>query len=126
MVVVMEPQEIEDEEHEQILERVAAVDVAKASGMVCTRVPHPSRPGRRRTGVWAVDATTGAVLELADHLVAERVGKVTLESTSDYWRIWFYLLEAAGLEVQLVRARDVKQAPGRPKTTSWMRCGWPS
>jgi transposase len=32
------------------------------------------------------------------------------------WRIWFYLLEAAGLEVQLVRAADVKQAPGRPKT----------
>ena len=113
MVVVMEPQEIEDEEHEQILERVAAVDVAKASGMVCTRVPHPSRAGKRRTRVWAVDAATGAVLELADHLVAERVGKVTLESTSDYWRIWFYLLEAAGLDVQLVRAADVKQAPGR-------------
>ena len=43
-----QPQEIEDEEHEQLVERVAAVDVAKASGMVCTRVPHPSRPGRRR------------------------------------------------------------------------------
>lgn len=39
MVAVMEPQEIEDEEHEQILERVAAVDVAKASGVVCRRVP---------------------------------------------------------------------------------------
>jgi transposase len=60
----------------------------------------------RRTRVWAADATTGAVLELADHLVAERVGKVTLESTSGYWRIWFYLLEAAGLEVQLVRAAE--------------------
>ena len=99
----MEPQEIDDEEHEQILERVAAVDVAKASGMVCTRV-------------WQVDATTNAILELADHLVAERVEKVTLESTSDYWRIWFYLLEAAGLSVQLVRAADVKHAPGRPKS----------
>jgi hypothetical protein len=32
----MEPQEIEDEEYEQILDRVAAVDVAKASGMVGT------------------------------------------------------------------------------------------
>ncbi|HXZ74140.1 MAG TPA: hypothetical protein VEH31_25150, partial [Streptosporangiaceae bacterium] len=100
MAAVMEPQEIEDEEHEQVLERVAAVDVAKASGMVCTRVPHPARPGRRRTRVWTVDATTNAILELADHLVAERVEKVTLESTSDYWRIWFYLLEAAGLSVQ--------------------------
>ena len=39
-----------------------------------------------------------------------------MESTSDYWRIWYYLLEAAGLEVQLVNARDVKNVPGRPKT----------
>ena len=81
-----EPQEIEDGEHEQVLDRVAAVDVAKASGMVCTRVPHPSRLGKRRTRVWTVDATTNAVLVLAGHLVAERVEKVTLEATSDYVR----------------------------------------
>ena len=113
---MMEPQEIEDEEHEQVLERVAAVDVAKASGMVCTRVPHQARAGKRRTRVWPVDATTNAILELGGHLAAEGIEKVTLESTSDYWRIWFYLLEVAGLDVQLVRAQDVKQAPGRPKT----------
>jgi len=88
MVAVMQPQEIEDEGYEQILERVAAVDVAKASGMVCTRVPDPARAGKRRTRVWQVDATTNAVLELAYHLVREGIEKVTLESTSDYWRIW--------------------------------------
>jgi len=110
------PQEIEDEEYEQVVERVAAVDVAKAAGMVCTRVPHPSRPGRRRTRVWEVDATTNAILELGEHLAGEGIEKVTLESTSDYWRIWFYLLEAAGLDVQLVNAGDIKNAPGRPKT----------
>jgi transposase len=114
--VMREAQEIEDEEHEQILERVCAVDVAKASGKVCTRVPHLSRPGKRRTRVWDVDATTNAILELGEHLAAEGIEKVTLESTSDYWRIWFYLLEAAGLDVQLVNARDIKNAPGRPKT----------
>lgn len=111
-----EPEEIEDEEYEQILQRVCAIDVAKASGKVCTRVPHPSRPGKRHTRVWDVDATTNAILELGEHLAGERIEKVTLESTSDYWRIWFYLLEAAGLDVQLVNARDVKNAPGRPKT----------
>ena len=114
--MMREAQEIEDEEHEQVLERVAAIDVAKASGMVCTRVPHDVRPRRRRTRVQTVDATTNAVLELAGHLLAEQVEKVTLEATGDYWRIWFYLLEAAGLDVQLVNARDVKAAPGRPKT----------
>jgi transposase len=120
---MMKPQEVEDEEYEQVLERVAAVDVAKASGMVCTRVPHPSRPGKRRTLVWEAGATTGAILELADHLAGERVEKVTLEATSDYWRIWFYLLEAAGLSVQLVNARDVRNVPGRPKTDK-LDCVW--
>ena len=84
--------------------------------MVCTRVPHPSRPGKRRTRVRDVAATTGSVMELADQLAGEGIEKITLEATSDYWRIWFYLLEAAGLSVQLVNARDVKNAPGRPKT----------
>jgi transposase len=116
LVAVMKPPEIEDEEHEQVLERVAAVDVAKAPGMVCTRVPHPDRAGRRRTLVWTVPATTGGVLELAGRLAVEGVERVTLESTAGYWRIWYYLLEAAGLDVQLVRAYDVKQAPGRPQT----------
>ena len=57
-------------------------------------------------------ATTGAVTELAEQLVEQGIEKVTVESTSDYWRIWYYLLEAAGLEVQLVNARDVKNVPG--------------
>ena len=107
---------IEDEEHQLRYERVAGIDVAKASGMVCVRGPHPSRAGARRSVVQEVPATMGAVADLAARLVAEGVEKVTLESTADYWRIWYYLLEAAGLDVQLVRAYDVKQAPGRPKT----------
>ncbi|MGH3159503.1 MAG: IS110 family transposase, partial [Streptosporangiaceae bacterium] len=114
--MMMQLREIEDEEYEQVTERVCAVDVAKATGMVCTRVPHESRPGRRRTRVREVEATTGAILELGMQLAGEGIEKVTLESTSDYWRIWFYLLEASGLAVQLVNSRDVKNAPGRPKT----------
>jgi transposase len=79
-------------------------------------VPDPSRPGRRRTRVQEVDATTNAVIELGGQLAAAGIEKVTIESTSDYWRPFFYLLEAAGLAVQLVNAHDVKNAPGRPKT----------
>jgi transposase len=115
-VPVREPEEIQDEAYERVLDRVCGIDVGKTSGKVCTRVPHSSRPGQRRTRVWDVEATTNAVMELGEYLVGEGIEKVTLESTSDYWRIWFYLLEAAGLDVQLVNARDVKNAPGRPKT----------
>src|SRR5437773_8799849 len=92
--MMREPQEIDDEEYEQVLARVAAIDVAKASGMVCTRVPHPSRPGKRRTLVWEAGADTGAIIELGAQLAAEGIEKVTLEATSEYWRPFFYLLEA--------------------------------
>jgi transposase len=110
------PQEIEDRPDELAVTRVAAIDVAKASGVVCTRVPREGEPGRFVTKVWPAEATTNAILELADYLAGLQVEKVVLESTSDYWRPFFYLLEAAGLNVELVNARDVKNAPGRPKT----------
>lgn len=117
MVPVMDvPEQIEDEEHEQRLERVAAIDVAKASGKVCTRLPHEVKAGKRVTLVWDVAATTNAICELAAHLVEQRIERIVLESTSDYWRPFFYVLEAAGLCVWLVNASDVKQVSGRPKT----------
>ena len=74
---MMEPQEIVDEGYERIVERVAAIDVAKASGMVCVRVPHKSRPGRRVSRVWEVAATTGAVMALGDQLACQGIEKVT-------------------------------------------------
>jgi transposase len=109
-------EEIADADHESLIERVCAIDVAKATGKVCLRGPHAAIEGRRVSRVWDVSATLAAVVELATELVVAGVQRVTVESTSDYWRIWFYLLEAAGLQVQLVNARDVKNVPGRPKT----------
>ena len=73
-----EPQEVQDEEYERVWERVAAIDVAKASGVVCTRVPDEARPGPRRTKVWTVTATVNAVTELADHLRCHQIEVVTL------------------------------------------------
>ena len=110
------PQVIDDEEHERVHDRVAAIDVAKDTGMVCTRTPHPSRPGARRSMVWTVKARMGAIGKLGRQLKHEGIEMVTLESTSDYWRIWFFVLEAAGLAVQLVNAAQARNLPGRPTT----------
>ena len=60
--------------------------------------------------------TTNAIVALADELADLGIERVVLEATSDYWRPFFYLLEARGLCVWLVNARDVKNVPGRPKT----------
>jgi len=112
----MDVLQLDVEDEEEVLARVAAIDVAKATGMVCTRVPHENSPGRRVTKVWQVSATTNAIIDLADHLVCAGIERVVVESTSDYWRPFFYLLEARGVRVWLVNARDVKNVPGRPKT----------
>lgn len=101
---------------EELVARVAAIDVAKNSGMVCTRVPDPARAGRRLTEVWNVSARTNAIVALGQQLAAAGIERVVLEATSDYWRPFFYLLEDQGLTVWLVNARDVKNVPGRPKT----------
>jgi transposase len=114
---VRKPQVIWDEDHEVVYERAAAVDVAKASGVVCLRAPDPARPGRYVNRVWHdVPATRARIAELAGELLRHGVQMVSLESTSDYWRIWFYVLEMAGVPVQLVAASQAKNLKGRPKT----------
>lgn len=112
----MDVVQLDVEDDQEVLARVAAIDVAKASGMVCTRVPHETTPGRRVSKVWQVSATTNSIMDLADQLAGAGIERVVLESTSDYWRPFFYLLEARGVRVWLVNARDVKNVPGRPKT----------
>ena len=113
---MQKPVEIEVDESAEVVERVAAIDVAKATGMICTRVPHDTTAGKRVTKVWEVKATTRAVLELADHLACQSIERVVLESTGDYWRLFYYVLEGRGLTVWLVNASQVRHAPGRPKS----------
>lgn len=59
----------EAEELEQaveLVERVVAIDIAKASGMVCVHLPHEDKPGFRTQRVFNTVATSGAILDLAD------------------------------------------------------------
>lgn len=107
---------VELEQQVEQVARVAAIDIAKASAMVCTRLPGERHPGRRVQRTWPVAAHTGAIAELADHLVCQGIELVVMEATSNFWRPFFYVLEARGLRVWLVNARDVKNVPGRPKT----------
>ena len=77
------PRVIPDEDHEVVYERVAAVDVAKASGVVCMRLPDLARPGRYANQIWDnVPATRARITELGRELLAHQVQMVTLESTS--------------------------------------------
>ena len=107
---------VEDEEYQLRYERVAGIDIAKAKADVCTRLPPQREGGRRASRLEEVPASAKAILALAARLAADGVELVMMESTSDYWRIWYYLLEAAGLNVQLVNPAHARQLAGRPKT----------
>ena len=106
----------ETQETEEIIQRVAALDIGKAELVCCIRVPGAGRRGKRLQEVGTYQTMTRSLLVLADRLAELGVTRVVMEATSDYWRPVFYLLEAQGFEVWLVNARDVKHLPGRPKT----------
>jgi transposase len=102
-----------DTDEPEIIERIAALDVAKAEVVCCARVPGPGR--QRLQEVRTVSTMTIALLGLGDWLAELGVTRVVMEATSDYWRAPFYLLEDR-FETWLVNAHDVKHLPGRPKT----------
>jgi transposase len=103
------------EEPGTLVERVAALDIGKASLTVCIRVPHEDKPAARRQEVRTFATTTPALLELRDWLICQGVTLVVMEATSAYWKPPFYLLED-DITCQVVNARDVKNVPGRPRT----------
>jgi transposase len=106
----------ETHDTEEIIGRVAALDIGKAELVCCVRVPSPGTAGKRLQEVQTYQTMTRSLLVLADRLGELGVTRVVMEATSDYWKSPFYLLEAQGFEVWLVNAKDVKHLPGRPKT----------
>ena len=106
----------ESRDDEQIIERVAALDIGKAEIVCCIRLP-AADGGRRRVQEVSTHSTmVTSLCDLANRLVGLGVDRVVMEATSDYWRPPFYLFEAHGLDPWLVNAKDVKHLPGRPKT----------
>lgn len=100
--------------------RCAGIDVSKRDAKVCVRVQAgEGRPTSTKITAWG--ATTSQILALRDYLLAERVDTVLIESTSTYWKPFYFLLEDA-VDVQLINARESKTVPGRKTDVS--DAGW--
>lgn len=106
----------ESQDDEQIIDRVAALDIGEAEVVCCVRLPAPVGGKRRVQEVTTHSTMVGSLSDLAEWLVELRIERVVMEATSDYWRPLFYLFEAHGLDPWLVNAKDVRHLPGRPKT----------
>lgn len=97
-------------------ERVAGIDIGKKEIMVTIRVPSERRKGGRQQETRAFGTTMKQLTALADWLRVWDVAKIGMESTSNYWKPVYFLLEREGFECILYHAGQVKALPGRPKT----------
>ncbi len=94
----------------------AGIDVSKRDAKVCVRVQGRGS-ARTTTTVTTWSLVMPQILRLRDQLVADGVELAVVESTSDYWRPFFYVLSEA-LPVMLVKASEVKGMPGRKTDVS--------
>jgi transposase len=101
-------------------EKCAALDVHKKTVVACVRTT--DKEGVVETEVKTFGTTTPDLLKMADWLHEWKVTIVAMESTGEYWKPVFNLLEG-NVEVVLVNARHVKQVPGRKtdvKDSEWL------
>src|SRR5215210_2320944 len=98
-----------------VVERVAALDVHKASATACVRVP--AGRGQREEHVAQFSTTVQGLLAMRDWLAAHEVAQVAMEATGVYWKPVWAILED-DFELMLVNARHVKQVPGRKTDVS--------
>ncbi len=95
---------------EIVVERVAGLDVHKASVTACVRLPGAGREREEHIETFAT--TVSALLVMADWLAAHGVTHVVMEATGVYWKPVWAVLEDR-FDCMLVNARHVKQCPGR-------------
>ncbi len=94
----------------------AGLDIGAHEIVAAVPPDHDNQPVRV-FGTFTVDLHA-----LADWLVQCEVDTVALESTGVYWIPVFEVLEARGIQVQVVNARHVKTVPGRK--SDWNDAQW--
>jgi transposase len=85
----------------------AGIDIGNESHYVAVPCTRDERPVRR------FGCTTAELKAMAAWLKQCGILTVALQSTGVYWIAVYDILEAAGLEVYLVNARETKNLPGR-------------
>ena len=98
----------------------AGLDVHKKTVVAAIIVPNPAGGLYKETRTFGT--MTADLLALSDWLLAQGVTHVALESTGEYWKPVFNILENE-FEVLLVNAQHVKAVPGRKtdvKDAEWL------
>jgi transposase len=98
----------------------AGIDVHKKTAVVCALTPKPE--GGFASTIRTFCTMTYGLLQMLDWLIELGCTHVAMESTGEYWRPVYNILEG-NLEVLLVNARHMKAVPGRKtdvKDAQWI------
>jgi transposase len=104
---IMRKIQSEDLSLEVVHPDAAGIDIGNESHYVA--VP----PSRDSQAVRRFGCTTAELKAMAHWLKQCRIQTIAMQSTGVYWIAVYDVLEAAGLDVYLVNARDTKNLPGR-------------
>lgn len=103
-----------------VYEHCAGLDVHKKTVVACAITP--KNKGGWEKEIRTFRTMTKDLLNLSDWLTSKGCTHVAMESTGEYWRPVFNILEG-NLEVMLVNARHIKAVPGRKtdiKDAQWI------
>jgi transposase len=105
---------------DQLIDRVAGLDVHKATVVATVRTP--AADGSRASRTETFGTMTADLIALRDWLHAHGVTHVALESTGVYWKPIYYVLEDA-FELLLINMLELTHVPGRKtdvKDSEWL------
>lgn len=105
---------------EVVFTHCAGLDVHKKTVVATVIVPAPTGGWHKATETFAT--MTADLLTLSDWLQSHAVTQVAMESTGEYWRPVYNILEG-NFEVLLVNAQHMHQVPGRKtdvKDSEWL------
>jgi len=97
-------------------ERCAGIDVHKKTVVVCCLWVNEHGKDQRETRTYGT--TTRELLSLCDWLVSHESTHVAMESTGEYWKPVYNILESS-FEVMVVNSHHFKQVPGRKTDVKW-------
>lgn len=100
--------------------RCAGIDVHKKTVVVCVRIV--AADGTLTTHVRTFGTMTADVLVLVDWLLSLEITHVAMESTGEFWKPLYNLLESS-FTVLVVNAAHIKHVPGRKtdvKDAEWI------
>jgi hypothetical protein len=75
----------ETQDEQEIIARVAALDIGKAELVCCVRIPDPGGGSRRVQEVTTYSTMTRSLQVMADRLMDLGVTRIVMEATSSYW-----------------------------------------